>query len=68
MKINLRCDSHCSSHTHFTVFVNGGNCGALCMSKDEAEWFAKFVQFGLREFLGKPFEHTVFELTGKWPE
>lgn len=39
MKIHLRADRANGAHTSFTVFMNGGNCGALTMREDEALFF-----------------------------
>ena len=60
MNIVLRADSANGAHTRFTVFMNGANCGQLCMTDPEAVAFYMIVQNGchskLDEFLGK----------GKW--
>jgi hypothetical protein len=39
MKVHLRADEANGTHTKFTVFMNGGNCGQLCMSEHEAVYF-----------------------------
>lgn len=39
MKVHLRADYANGVHTRFTVFMNGGNCGQLCMREDEAVFF-----------------------------
>jgi len=39
MKIHLRADKATGKHTTFTVFMNGGNCGQLCMTEKEAVFF-----------------------------
>ena len=39
MKLHLRADKANGTHTRFTVFMNGGNCGQLCMTEDEAIYF-----------------------------
>ena len=60
MKITLRADEANGTHTRFTVFMNGGNCGQLCMREDEAGAFYMIISNGvhpkLDEFVGK----------GKW--
>jgi hypothetical protein len=57
MKVTLRADDVNQSHTRFTVFVNGGNCGQLCMVNTEAIAFYMIVNNGchprIDEFLGK---------------
>lgn len=56
MKIHLRADSADGTHTHFTVFMNGANCGQLCMRQEEAHFFymtvAKSSWLKDGEFLG----------------
>jgi len=44
--IHLRADSANGKHTRFTVFVNGANCGQLCMLEDEAILFHDALTFG----------------------
>jgi hypothetical protein len=39
MKVHLRADEANGTHTRFTVFMNGANCGQLCMREDEAIYF-----------------------------
>jgi hypothetical protein len=39
MKVHLRADSADGTHTRFTVFMNGANCGQLCMTEKEAVFF-----------------------------
>lgn len=39
MRITLRVDTANAAHTRFTVFVNGGNAGALTLRREE---FASF--------------------------
>ena len=61
MKIALRADAADGTHTRFTVFINGANCGQLCMLEKEAVDFYFIVHNGCNtklgdEFLGK----------GKW--
>jgi len=60
MKITLRADEANGTHTRFTVFANGANCGQLCMREDEATAFYMIISNGVSptmdEFLGK----------GKW--
>jgi hypothetical protein len=43
MKIHLRADEASGQHTRFTVFMNGANCGQLCMREDEAVHFHEMV-------------------------
>ena len=57
MKVTLKADEANARHTHFTVFVNGANCGRLCMLTDEAIAFYMILQAGchpkLDQFLGQ---------------
>jgi len=39
MKVHLRADEANGTHTRFTVFMNGANCGQLCMTEEEAAYF-----------------------------
>lgn len=39
MRVHLRGDEADGIHTRFTVFMNGANCGQLCMEKREANFF-----------------------------
>ncbi len=43
MKVHLRADSADGTHTKFTVFMNGRNCGQLCMTEKEAIYFHEVV-------------------------
>lgn len=43
MKIHLRADEANGTHTKFTVFMNGADCGQLCMSEEEAALFEGIV-------------------------
>ena len=43
MRIHLRADEANGTHTRFTVFVNGANCGELCMREEEAIFFHEVV-------------------------
>lgn len=46
MKIHMRFDDSNSEHTRFTVFVNGKNCGQLCMGTEEAVTFHDILRCG----------------------
>lgn len=43
MKVHLRADEANGTHTRFTIFINGGNCGQLCMREEEAVYFHELV-------------------------
>jgi len=43
MKLHLRADEANGEHTKFTVFMNGANCGQLCMKEEEAIFFHDVV-------------------------
>jgi hypothetical protein len=63
MKIHLRIDSSDPSHTRFTVFANGANCGDLCMTTNEFANFHQIVNLGCCK------EVDEFNSTGKmWTE
>jgi hypothetical protein len=57
MKITLQANSTNEQHTCFTVFVNGVNCGVLCMLVKDATTFYMIVSNGchkkLDTFVGK---------------
>ena len=59
MRINLRVDTDGASHTHFTMFVNGGNAGNLCLTREE------FEQFCATLYTGLSMPEDKFELTGE---
>ena len=67
MKLHLRFDSSNEAHTRCTVFMNGANCGQLCMTTAEALAFHDTFAFGAEvtglEFCasGKFFEGRVAE-------
>ena len=42
-KLHLRADEANGTHTRFTVFMNGGNCGQLCMREEEAIFFHDII-------------------------
>jgi hypothetical protein len=43
MRIRIRVDKRNSRHVHFTVFVNGANCGTLCVCADEFGTLTKLL-------------------------
>jgi len=45
MKLCLIADEANGVHTKFTVFMNGANCGQLCMTEEEAVFFHQVVMF-----------------------
>jgi len=61
MKLHLRADEANGVHTRFTVFMNGGNCGQLCMSEKEAIFFHEVIT---RTKYKIP-EDEIYS-TGKW--
>ena len=46
MRTRVRVDSQTSEHLHFSVFVNGANCGHLCMGVGEAFCFFNMLKAG----------------------
>jgi hypothetical protein len=59
-KIHLRADYADGTHTKFTVFCNGANCGQLCMTQEEAIYFHHIVM------LSKYLRHAEVKSSGKW--
>lgn len=57
MRVTLRAHETNEKHTRFTVFVNGQNCGDLCMGPEEARVFYMIVVNGchpeLDQFVGQ---------------
>jgi hypothetical protein len=60
MNVHLRADEANGTHTRFTVFVNGANCGQLCMREDEAIYFHHMAMMSV---YSKPGEVIS---SGKW--
>ena len=60
MNINLRADEANGTHTRFTVFANGANCGQLCMREEEAVAFYMILSHGCSPTLDK------FTGNGNW--
>ncbi len=48
MKIHLRIDESNPSHTRFTIFANGANCGQLCMRNEEFHNFHQILSLSMR--------------------
>lgn len=46
MKITIKITDDGPVHTRFTIFMNGGNCGSLCMRSGEALVFFNALQTG----------------------
>lgn len=61
IKLHLRADEANGTHTRFTVFMNGANCGQLCMRQDEAVFFHDVI-------LHSKFRLSTDEIysSGKW--
>ena len=57
MKFHIRFDAVNLIHSRFTVFVDGANCGRLCMRSDEAERFVSTLAHGATG--GDEFSSTV---------
>jgi len=60
MRIHLRVESENKEHVRSTLFIDGRNCGALCMSPTEFSSFYQFLGVGMNE-MGEP--EDTFELT-----
>ena len=60
--IHLRADSANGRHTRFTVFMNGANCGQLCMTEDEAIWFHDALMFS------RYLTHDEIITSGSWSQ
>lgn len=63
MKVHLRADSADGTHTKFTVFMNGANCGKLCMREEEAVFFHQLVMCST--WPSKTFNDEVVA-SGRW--
>jgi len=61
VKLHLRADEADGTHTKFTVFMNGGNCGQLCMTEAEAIYFEARITLSKYETTGDEVRST-----GKW--
>ncbi len=59
-KVLIRADSANGTHTRFTVFMNGANCGQLCMRQDEAIFFHHLVMMSNYSKFGEVIS------SGKW--
>lgn len=46
MRIHLRLDSVSGAHIRQTVFIDGGNCGALCLRHGEYQMFVTALLLG----------------------
>lgn len=46
MRLHLREDSRNPKHTRLTLFINGANCGSLCLDTADADDFKKVVETG----------------------
>jgi len=55
MRIHLRANSADSRHVHMTLFVNGANCGELCMTVEEANQFHAILAVGCSRLLDERF-------------
>ncbi len=62
MRIHLRADSANGTHTRFTVFIDGANCGQLCMNEAEACAFYLIVHNGVNKKLDQ------FIGSGRWSD
>lgn len=67
MKIHLRADSTNKEHTRFTIFIDGKNCGDVCMGTREARAFSNMVENGMEvNRLTNFLSGDVFLKTGFW--
>ena len=61
MNIHLRADECTSTHTRFTVFAEGKDCGTLCMLHSEAMDFHQILSLGC-----SPHDFDTFQSSGSW--
>lgn len=47
MKIHMRFDASNAEHTRITLFINGANCGQLCVRTDDAVHLHMVLAYGL---------------------
>ena len=67
VKLHLRFNNTNLKHARMTLFVNGANCGDLCMLNSEAIWFHHILQKGA-EVLSPPDKEPIeFVSSGKGP-
>jgi len=60
-KIHLRSDLVTGRHTTFTVFCNGANCGQLCMTEEEAQFFHQVVMMSTYSKPGEIISSGIWE-------
>lgn len=46
MRVHIRYDEGNFQHQHITLFINGKNCGKLCMGFEEAHIFSTILKNG----------------------
>ena len=59
--VHLRADTITETHLRFTIFINGANCGELCMRRDEAIFFHNLVMLS-----GYRLSRDTIRTSGQW--
>ena len=68
MNIHLRIDSTNAAHTRFTVFLNGANCGQLCVTNEEFSMVSTIFAYWVSSDKNEP-KLDSYERTGHtWDE
>jgi hypothetical protein len=47
MKLHMRIDKSDSQHTHITIFIDGKNCGNLCVGTDDVAHLHMILSHGM---------------------
>ncbi len=67
MKIHLRADSTNKEHTRFIIFIDGKNCGEVCMGTQDARKFSNALQNGVTvNKMSNFLSNDTFMTTGFW--
>lgn len=67
VKLHLRFDDVNSVHTRATLFVNGANCGQLCLRNAEAIWLHHILNKGCSSLSPDGSNPITFVSSGKCP-
>lgn len=51
MRIHMRFERSNKEHTQLTIFINGQNCGKLCIGTDDAVGFHQILAHGAQTSL-----------------
>jgi hypothetical protein len=68
MKLHLRANETNAKHTRLTLFVNGANCGELCLLNAEAIWLCHILSKGTDALSPAGRIPIDFVSSGRFPE